>query len=135
MPEFVVSAVAEAFNARKRCLQDSKILILGVAYKKDVDDLRESPSLRIMQLLQARGTRVEYNDPYFPTLPKTRHYDFGLSSVELTPENLARYDAVLVATDHSVYDYRDIVRHARLVIDTRNVTRSITEHREKIVLC
>ena len=135
MPEFVVSAVAEAFNARKRCLQDSKILILGVAYKKDVDDLRESPSLRIMQLLQRRGARVEYNDPYFPTLPKTRHYDFGLSSVELTPENLARYDAVLVATDHSAYDFRNVVRHARLVIDTRNVTRNITEHREKIVLC
>ena len=135
MPEFVVSAVAEAFNARKRCLQDSKILILGVAYKKDVDDVRESPSLRIMQLLQARGARVEYSDPFFPTLPKMRHYNFGLSSVDLTPENLARYDAVLVATDHSVYDYRDIVRHARLVIDTRNATRNITEHREKIVLC
>ncbi|MBI4166115.1 MAG: nucleotide sugar dehydrogenase [Acidobacteria bacterium] len=135
MPEFIVSAVAEAFNARKRCLQDSKILILGVAYKKDVDDLRESPSLRIMQLLQARGARVEYNDPFFPTLPKTRHYDFGLSSVALTPERLARYDAVLVATDHSAYDYRDIVRHSRLVIDTRNVTRNLTENREKIVLC
>ena len=135
MPEFVVGAVAEAFNARKRCLLESKILILGVAYKKDVDDLRESPSLRIMQLLQARGVRVEYNDPLFPSLPKTRHYDFGLSSVEMTPENLARYDAVLIATDHSVYDYADIVRHARLVIDTRNATRNITAHRDKIVLC
>ncbi len=135
MPEFVVGAVAEAFNRRKRCLQDSKILILGVAYKRDVDDLRESPSLRIMQLLQARGARVEYNDPLFPSLPKTRHHNFGLASVELTPENLAGYDAVLIATDHSIYDYADIVRHARLVIDTRNATRSVVEHREKIVLC
>jgi len=135
MPEFVVASVAAAFNARKRCLQDSKILILGVAYKKDVDDLRESPSLRIMQLLQARGARVAYNDPYFPTLPRTRNYDFGLSSVDLTRENLARFDAVIVATDHSIYDLNEIVRHARLVIDTRNATRNITKNREKIVLC
>jgi UDP-N-acetyl-D-glucosamine dehydrogenase len=135
MPEFVVGAVSEAFNRRKRCLQDSRILILGVAYKKDVDDLRESPSLRIMQLLQARGAKVEYNDPFFPSLPRTRHHDFGLSSVELTAENLARYDAVIVATDHSSYDYRHVVRHARLVIDTRNATRHIAEHRDKIVLC
>ena len=135
MPEFVVGAVAEAFNARKRCLKDSKILILGVAYKKDVDDLRESPSLRIMQLLQARGARVEYNDPYIPSLPKTRNYNFGLSSVDLTPERLAGYDAVLIATDHSTYDYAEIARHARILIDTRNATRHIINHRDKIVMC
>ena len=131
----MIPASTSVFNARKRCLQDSKILILGVAYKKDVDDLRESPSLRIMQLLQARGARVAYNDPLFPSLPKTIHYDFGLSSVEVTPENLARYDAVLIATDHSVYNYADIVRHSRLVIDTRNATRNVNDHREKIVQC
>jgi UDP-N-acetyl-D-glucosamine dehydrogenase len=135
MPEFVVGAVAEALNLRKRCLQDARILILGVAYKKDVDDLRESPSLRIMQLLQARGAKVDYSDPYFPSLPKTRHYDFRLSSVEPTPQNLAKYDAVLIATPHSAFDYRAIVRHARLIIDTRNATRGIPEHREKIVMC
>jgi UDP-N-acetyl-D-glucosamine dehydrogenase len=100
-----------------------------------VDDLRESPSLRIMQLLQARGARLDYNDPYFPRLPKTRHHNFHLSSVELTPQTLGRYDAVLIATDHSAYDYKAIVRHSRLVIDTRNATRNITDHRDKIVVC
>ncbi len=135
MPELVVASLAEALNHRKRCLQDAKILILGVAYKKDVDDLRESPSLRIMQLLKARGASVNYHDPYFPTLPKTRSYDFGLSSVQPTPQNLRKYDAVLIATDHSMYDFGSIVRHARLVVDTRNATRYVTEQREKIVLC
>jgi UDP-N-acetyl-D-glucosamine dehydrogenase len=135
MPEFVVGAVSEALNRRKRCLQEARILILGVAYKKDVDDLRESPSLRIMQLLQGRGAKVDYSDPFFPSLPKTRHYNFGLSSVELTPQNLAKYDAVLIATPHSAFDYRAIVRHARLVIDTRNATRGISDHREKIIMC
>jgi UDP-N-acetyl-D-glucosamine dehydrogenase len=135
MPEFVVASLAEALNRRKRCVQDARILILGVAYKKDIDDLRESPSLRIMQLLQQRGAKVDYSDPYFPTLPKTRHYNFGLSSVEPTPQVLAKYDAVLIATAHSSFDYRAIVRHARLVVDTRNATRHLTEQREKIVMC
>jgi UDP-N-acetyl-D-glucosamine dehydrogenase len=135
MPEFVVASLANALNRRKQCLQDARILILGVAYKKDVDDLRESPSLRIMQLLEERGARVDYHDPYFPSLPRTRHYDFKLSSVEPTPQTLAKYDVVLIATDHSVYDFHAIVRHARLVVDTRNATRNVTRHREKIVLC
>jgi len=135
MPEHVVVSLAEALNRRKRCLQDARILVLGVAYKKDIDDLRESPSLRIMQLLQARGAQVEYHDPYFPILPKTRHYDFRLTAVEPTPKALARYDAVVIATDHSSYDYAAIVRHARLVLDTRNATRDVTEHRDKIVPC
>jgi UDP-N-acetyl-D-glucosamine dehydrogenase len=135
MPEHVVASLAEALNHRKQCLQDAKILVLGVAYKKDIDDLRESPSLRIMQLLQARGAKVEYHDPYFPSLPKTRHYDFGLSSVELTPKTLARYNAVVIATDHSSYDFAAIVRHARLVIDTRNATRDVAGRRDKIVPC
>ncbi len=135
MPEHVVASLAEALNHRKQCLQDAKILVLGVAYKKDIDDLRESPSLRIMHLLQARGAKVEYHDPYFPSLPKTRHYDFGLSSVELTPKTLARYNAVVIATDHSSYDFAAIVRHARLVIDTRNATRDVAGHRDKIVPC
>lgn len=135
MPEHVTASLAEVLNRRKKCLQDAKILVLGVAYKKDVDDLRESPSLRIMQLLQERGAKVDYHDPYFPSLPKTRHYDFGLSAVEPTPHALAKYDAVLIATDHSSYDYAGIVRHARLVVDTRNATRDVTEHRDRIVLC
>lgn len=135
MPEHVVASLAEALNRRKQCLQDAKILVLGVAYKKDIDDLRESPSLRIMQLLQARGAKVDYHDPYIPILPKMRHYNFGLSSVELTPKTLARYNAVVIATDHSSYDFAAIVRHARLVIDTRNATRDVAGYRDKIVPC
>jgi UDP-N-acetyl-D-glucosamine dehydrogenase len=135
MPELVVASVAEALNQRKKCLQDSKILILGVAYKKDVDDLRESPALRIIQLLQARGAKVDYHDPYFPQLPRTRHYNFGLTSVEPTPKALSGYDAVLIATPHSCYDFGNIVRHSRLVIDTRNATHNVLEGREKVVLC
>jgi len=111
------------------------VLVLGVAYKKDIDDLRESPSLRIIELLQGRGARVDYNDPYFPRLHKMRRYDFKLASVELTPENLAVYDAAVISTDHSSYDYSAIVRSSRLVIDTRNATRLVKEHRARIVRC
>jgi len=135
MPEHIVDSIAEALNRRKQCLQDARVLIVGIAYKKDIDDPRESPSLRIMELLQERGALVAYNDPYFPALPRMRKYDFHMQSVELTPENLARYDVVVIATDHSSYDYPAIVRDAHLVIDTRNATRAVREHREKIVRC
>jgi UDP-N-acetyl-D-glucosamine dehydrogenase len=135
MPEHVVASLAEALNRRKQCLQEARILVLGVAYKKDIDDPRESPSLRIMELLKLRGARVDYHDPYFPRMPKTRRYDFRLASVELTAQTLAQFDAVVIATDHSSYDYAFIVRHARLVLDTRNATREVSEFREKIVRC
>jgi UDP-N-acetyl-D-glucosamine dehydrogenase len=135
MPEHVVAALAEALNQRKQCLRDARVLVLGVAYKKDIDDLRESPSLRIMELLQARGAQVDYNDPYFARLHKMRRYDFKLTSVDLTPEALASYAAVVISTDHSSYDYAAIVRSSRLVIDTRNATRQVEEHRENIVRC
>jgi UDP-N-acetyl-D-glucosamine dehydrogenase len=135
MPEHVVAAVGEALNRRRRCLQDARVLVLGIAYKKDIDDLRESPSLRIIELLQARGARVDYHDPYFPRLHKMRHYDLGLKSVELTPQAVAGYDAVVIATDHSSYDYAAIVAAAQLVVDTRNATGKVREHREKIVRC
>lgn len=136
MPDHVVNSVIEALNQRKQCLKDSPILILGVAYKKDIDDLRESPSLRIIKLLQAHGATVDYHDPYFPQLHKMRHYDFqNMKSIELSAEKLGQYAAVIVATDHSSYDYDFIVRHAKLVIDTRNATRGVKEHRDKIVLC
>jgi UDP-N-acetyl-D-glucosamine dehydrogenase len=135
MPAHVVTKLAEALDQRKQCLRDAMILVLGIAYKKDVDDLRESPSLRIIKLLQGRGAKVDYHDPYFPRLHKMRHYDFaGMKSVDLTADSLSRYAAVVIATDHSSYDYPFIVRHARLVIDTRNATRGILEH-EKIVRC
>lgn len=135
MPGHVVEAVGEALNRRRQCFQDSRILVLGVAYKKDIDDLRESPSLRVIELLMERGARVDYNDPYFPRLHKMRRYDFGLASVELTAEALAGYAAVVIVTDHSSYDYPFIARHAQLVIDTRNATRHLREFGEKIVHC
>ncbi len=135
MPEQVVIHIAEAFNRRGKCLRGARILVLGVSYKKDIDDLRESPSLRIIELLQGQGSEVDYNDPYFPRLHKMRRYDFGLESVQLTPENVSKYDAVVIATDHSSYDYPLIVKNARLVIDTRNATRGVREHRDRIVRC
>jgi UDP-N-acetyl-D-glucosamine dehydrogenase len=135
MPEHVVDSLRDALNKRKQCLQDARILVLGIAYKKDIDDSRESPSLRIIELLKDSGAHVDYHDPYFPSLHRTRKYDFRLSAVEPTAEALASYDAVLIATDHSSYDYAAIVRNSRLVVDTRNATKQVKEHREKIVLC
>jgi UDP-N-acetyl-D-glucosamine dehydrogenase len=136
MPYHVVDSVADALNERERSLKGSKILLLGVAYKKDVDDLRESPSLKLLELLTSRGAHVDYNDPYFPALHKMRHYDFSQKrSVELTPAALASYDCVLIATDHSAYDYPSIVAGAKLVVDSRNATRRVAKNREKIVLC
>jgi UDP-N-acetyl-D-glucosamine dehydrogenase len=136
MPYHVVSSVADALNERQKSLKGSKILLLGVAYKKDVDDLRESPSLKLLELLTARGAQIDYNDPYFPALHKMRHYDFSQKrSVELTPAALASYDCVLIATDHTSYDYNAIVEAAKLVVDSRNATRRVAKNREKIVLC
>ncbi|MGB0036234.1 MAG: nucleotide sugar dehydrogenase [Candidatus Acidiferrales bacterium] len=136
MPYHVVDAVAAALNERQKSLKGSKVLLLGMAYKKDVDDLRESPSLKLLELLTHRGAQMEYNDPYFAGLQKMRHYDFSsMRSVELTPERLGSYDCVLIATDHSSYDYDAIVRSAKLVVDSRNATRRVKEHREKIVNC
>jgi UDP-N-acetyl-D-glucosamine dehydrogenase len=136
MPYNIVEQVSEALNARERSLKGSKILLLGMAYKKDVDDLRESPSLKLLELLTARGAKIDYNDPYFPVLQKMRHYDFSrMRSVDLKPERLASYDCVLIATDHSSYDYETIVGHAKLVVDTRNATRKVKDGREKIVHC
>jgi UDP-N-acetyl-D-glucosamine dehydrogenase len=136
MPYHVVDAIAAALNNHKKSLRGSKLLILGMAYKKDVDDLRESPTLKIMQLLQQRGAEFDYNDPYFPKLHKMRHYNFeDMKSVSLNPQTLASYDAVVISTDHSSYDYEAIVDAAKLVIDTRNATRRVIRHRNKIVLC
>jgi UDP-N-acetyl-D-glucosamine dehydrogenase len=136
MPYHVVDSISSALNERQKALKGSRILLLGMAYKKDVDDLRESPSLKIMQLLTQRGAQVDYNDPYFPQLHKMRHYDFAdVKSVDLTPAALSSYDCVVIATDHSSYDYDAIVESAKLVVDTRNCTRRIVRHRGKIVLC
>ena len=136
MPYNVVEAIGNALNDRQKALKGSRILVLGVAYKKDVDDLRESPTLKIMQLLIEHGARVEYNDPYFPQLHKMRHYDYSqMRSVELTPSNLGTFDCVVIATDHTSYDYQAIVEASPLVVDTRNATRRIARNRNKIVLC
>ncbi len=135
MPEHVVTALAQALNEHHVCVRGSRILILGVAYKSDVDDVRESPGLRIIELLQQNGARLDYHDPYVPRLHKMRHSDLKLSSIKLTAQSLAEYDAVLIVTAHSNLDYTFIVRHARLVIDSRNATHDVTEHRDKIVKC
>ncbi|MGM0485439.1 MAG: nucleotide sugar dehydrogenase [Planctomycetota bacterium] len=133
MPKYVVTRVMEALNCAGKALRGSKIGVLGVAYKKDVDDPRESPSFKLMELLQAGGAVLSYNDPHIATLPSMRHYEVPrLASEPLTPEYLASLDAVLIATDHSAYDWDAIVRYAPLVIDTRNATVNVTERREKI---
>jgi len=136
MPYHVVREVGSALNDRKKSLKGSKILLLGVAYKKDVDDLRESPSLKLLELLTDRGALVDYNDPYFAALHKMRHYDFShKKSVKLTPKKIASYDCVLIATDHTCYNYETIVKSAKLVVDTRNATRNVKTGRERVVHC
>ena len=133
MPEYVVRKVMDALNEARKPLKGSKVCLLGVAYKKDVDDPRESPSFVLMELLQAGGAILSYNDPHVPRLPEMRHHHVpDMTSTELTPEFLASQDCVLIATDHSAYDCDFIVRHAPLVVDTRNATRNVTEGREKI---
>src|ERR1700680_4469246 len=135
MPYHVVDAVASALNDRQKSLKGSRVLLLGVAYKKDVDDMRESPSLKILELLTARGAKIDYNDPFFPEIHKLRHYNFeGMKSVPLDAKMLAGYDCVLIATDHTSYDYPLIVESSQLVIDSRNATRRIARHRNKIIL-
>src|ERR1700690_3996986 len=131
MPYHVIESVAKALNQHKKALNGSRVLILGVAYKRDIDDLRESPALTIIELLQKDGAQVSYNDPYFPAIGKGRKYDLQMKSTPL--ENLGRYDCVLIVTDHSDYDYARIVRESRLVVDTRNATRGIRD--PKVVRC
>lgn len=134
MPQAVVDRVVTALNDRGKALQGSRILIQGVAYKKDIDDLRESPALEIMEILQEKGAVLTYNDPFIPSLPKTRKHDFShMSSSNLTAELLAAQDVVLIATDHSSVDYAWLVEHASLVVDTRNATRAVTRGRERII--
>jgi UDP-N-acetyl-D-glucosamine dehydrogenase len=134
MPAFVVSKVVDALNNRRRSLKGARILVLGVAYKRDLDDMRESPALKIIDLLLEKGAEVAYHDPYVPALKPSRHYDFNMTSVPLTRDELQHADAVVIATDHSAFDYPLIVDASPLVVDTRNATRSVTRGREKIVL-
>jgi len=131
MPAHVVQSVARALNEHKKSMNGARILMLGMAYKKDIDDLRESPSLTVIELLREQGAEVVYNDPYFPTVGRGRHYNLNMSSTPLT--DLQQYDCVLIMTDHSDYDYGAIVNESKLVIDTRNATKGIAS--EKIVRC
>lgn len=131
MPYHVVSTISAALNRARKPLNGSRVLILGVSYKKDVDDLRESPSLTIIELLKQQGAMVSYHDPYFPVLLKGRHYDLRMERVSL--DDIGDYDCVAIITDHSDYDYAAIVRDAQLVVDTRNATRGIGS--SKIVRC
>jgi len=131
MPYFVIEQIASALNQQRKAIKGAKILVLGVAYKRDIDDLRESPSLTILELLREKGAAVAYNDPYFATVGRGRHYDLNMTSSPL--DNLGQYDAVVIVTDHSSYDYQAIVEQSQLVIDTRNATKGIDS--AKIVRC
>jgi UDP-N-acetyl-D-glucosamine dehydrogenase len=131
MPYHIVAAVSSALNERSKMLKGAEVLVLGVAYKKDVDDLRESPAVTIVELLRKSGAVVSYNDPYFPFVGRGRKYNLNLKSVPL--ENLNQYDCVLIVTDHSDYDYGRIVQESQLVIDTRNATRRFQS--EHVVYC
>jgi UDP-N-acetyl-D-glucosamine dehydrogenase len=133
MPAWVVSKVVDALNEVHKSIKGSKILVLGAAYKKDIDDPRESPSFKLMEMMLEKGAEVDYNDPLIPELPEMRAYNIRRESVELTPENLVKYDCVLISTDHSAYDWDFIVKNAKLVVDTRNATKHVLENRNKIV--
>jgi UDP-N-acetyl-D-glucosamine dehydrogenase len=131
MPYHVLDSVSKALNQHKKALNGSRIMVLGLAYKRDIDDLRESPALTIIELLQAEGAKVSYNDPYFPTVGRGRKYDLQMKCAPL--DNLGEYDCTLIVTDHSDYDYAKIVEESQLVVDTRNATKGITS--SKIVPC
>jgi UDP-N-acetyl-D-glucosamine dehydrogenase len=133
MPYWVVNKIVAALNQKDKSLKGAKILILGAAYKKDIDDMRESPTLKLIEILEEKGALIDYNDPYIPEMPRVRKYQFDMKSVELTPENLRKYDVVLISTAHSCYDYEMIVENASLVIDTRNATKDVKINRERIV--
>ena len=145
MPAYVIGKVEEAVGkkkhgarskkqeARRGGLRGKRVLVMGLAYKKDVDDLRESPSIVLIEELQRRGAKVDYNDPFIPTTHKQREHDLRMTSVAVTPARLKTYDVVVIATDHSVYDYGMIVKHSKVVVDTRNATGGVRVGREKIV--
>jgi UDP-N-acetyl-D-glucosamine dehydrogenase len=131
MPYHVVAAVSSALNQRSKPLKGSRILVLGLAYKRDVDDLRESPSLSIIEMLQQEGAVVSYNDPFFPSVGRGRKYNLNMNSQPL--KDLDGYDCALIVTDHTSYDYARIVEESQLVVDSRNATRGLQS--EKIVRC
>lgn len=132
MPHFVIEKAAEVLNKFKKSLNGSKVLILGASYKKDIDDMRESPSLKLIEILGEKGAKVDYNDPYVAKLPKTRKYNYDMDSVELSKKNLSNYDLVLLSTDHSDYNYKFISANSKLILDTRNAFERAGIKSEKI---
>jgi len=129
MPYYVVEKVIGALNSRKKTIKSSKVLVLGLAYKKDIDDTRESPSLKIIELLMEKGAHVDFNDPYIAQTKKMRMYDLRMKSVPLTKETLEKFDCVIIATDHSSYDYEFILKHSSLVVDTRNAMNGLKNNK------
>jgi UDP-N-acetyl-D-glucosamine dehydrogenase len=123
MPNYVLEKIAKALNDNKKSLKGSAVLVIGVAYKPDVDDDRESPAYVIMDLLMKEGASVDYSDPYIPQLKKSRKYNFRLSSIDLVPENIKNYDVVLIVTNHSSIDYSLIRDNAKIIVDTRNTIK------------
>ena len=121
MPKWVIGKLADALNRKCKSIKGSKVLVLGIAYKPNVDDMRESPSVKLMELLDEKGAIVNYSDPHVPVFPKMREHYFDLSSIELTPENIKKFDCVLIATNHKAFDYEMIKSHAQLIVDTRGV--------------
>src|SRR5574338_1168631 len=132
MPYYVVEKAGEVLNKFKKSLNGSKVLILGASYKKDIDDMRESPSLKLIEILHEKGAKVDYNDPYISKLPKTRKYQFDMESVELNKKNLSKYDLILLSTDHSDYNYKFITASCKLVLDTRNAFERAGIKSEKV---
>lgn len=124
MPAYVLSKLVSALNDRGRALKGASVLMLGVAYKKNVDDTRESPSVQLMELIRSGGGKVSYSDPHVPVFPKMREHRFELSSVSLTPDTIAEYDAVVLATNHDRFDYDLILKHSKLIVDSRGVYRA-----------
>ena len=133
MPRFVVMKLVQTLAERGKAVRGAKILVLGVAYKRDVDDVRESPALKVVELMREWGMEVRYHDPFIPVYPKSRHGNLGLSSIPLTEENLRDHDSVLILTDHTRIDYSWVVEHSSLVVDTRNATKNVKDHRDRIV--
>src|SRR5262249_1017911 len=125
MPDYVVHRTTLALNERGKAMKGSKILVLGLAYKPDVDDVRESPSFELIEKLEHLGAEVDYHDPHVPKTHKMRRHDLQMTSIQLTPANLGKFDCVLVATHHAAYDWQMIADHCKLIVDTRNALRQV----------
>jgi UDP-N-acetyl-D-glucosamine dehydrogenase len=133
MPHYVVAKTLDAMNERGRSLKGARVLVLGLAYKKDIDDVRESPSIELIEILKEKGAKVDYNDPYIPMTHKMREHNLKMKSKPLSAKMLKGYDIVLISTDHSCYDYKWIVKNAKMVVDTRNATANVKSGRSKII--